>query len=31
VYLDVRHGQWIGVIEVERIEEARVNLQRPAQ
>jgi hypothetical protein len=31
VYMDVRHGQWIGVIEMERIEEARVNLRGPTQ
>ena len=31
VYMDVRHGQWIGVIEMERIEEARVNLHGPTQ
>ena len=31
VYLDVRHGQWIGVIEMERIEEARVYLHGPTQ
>jgi Dolichyl-phosphate-mannose-protein mannosyltransferase len=26
VYTDARHGQWIGVIEMERIEQARVHL-----
>ena len=26
VYTDTRHGQWVGVIEMERIEEARVHL-----
>lgn len=31
VYTDARHGQWIGVIEMERIEEARVHLQGAIQ
>jgi 4-amino-4-deoxy-L-arabinose transferase-like glycosyltransferase len=31
VYTEIRHGQWIGVIEMERIEEARVPLQGAIQ
>jgi 4-amino-4-deoxy-L-arabinose transferase-like glycosyltransferase len=31
VYTDVRHGQWIGVIEMERIEEARVDVHGAIQ
>jgi 4-amino-4-deoxy-L-arabinose transferase-like glycosyltransferase len=31
VYTDTRHGQWIGVIEIERIEEARAHLHGAIQ
>ena len=31
VYTEIRHGQWIGVIEMERIEEARVHLHPATQ